>query len=75
MFKQLSTQNKEKKYVELNMDMFRNNYMAYISDLDSLNDIDFAFLVYETPDNPCSERWPIQQWFKEHRYNIKEWTK
>lgn len=42
MFKQLSTQNKEKKYVELNMDMFRNNYMAYISDLDSLNDIDFA---------------------------------
>lgn len=42
LFRQLSEQNKEKKYVELNMDMFRNNYMAFIPNLDSLNDIDFA---------------------------------
>ena len=41
---------------------------------EGINDIDFAFIVYETPQNPCSERWPIQQWFKEHNIEIKEWN-
>ena len=36
-------------------------------------DIDFAFLVYETPTNPCSERVAIQQYFKEHGINVQEW--
>lgn len=40
---------------------------------EKLNDVDFAFLVYETPQNGCSERWPIQQWFKEHNIQIEEW--
>ena len=38
-------------------------------------DVDFAFLVYEKYDNPCSERWPIQQWFKDNGMEIKEWKK
>ena len=40
---------------------------------EGLNDVNFAFLVYETPANPCSERWPIQQWFKEHNMQVEEW--
>ena len=39
-----------------------------------LQDIDFAFLVYETPTNPCSERVAIQQYFKEHGIECKEWN-
>ena len=44
-----------------------------ISKDEHLNDIDFAFLVYETPTNECSERGPIQQWFKENGIDVKEW--
>lgn len=40
---------------------------------EGLQDIDFAFLVYETPSNPCSERIAIQQWFREHDMPIEEW--
>lgn len=41
---------------------------------EDLKDIDFAFLVYETPWNPCSERVAIQQYFKEHGIECKEWN-
>jgi len=40
---------------------------------EGFQDIDFAFLVYETPENPCSERVAIQQWFKEHQIKCEEW--
>lgn len=40
---------------------------------EGLQDIDFAFLVYETPSNPCSERVAIQQWFRERGMPIEEW--
>lgn len=40
---------------------------------ENLKDVDFAFLVYEKYDNPCSERWPIQEWFKENGVEIEEW--
>ena len=40
---------------------------------ENLEDVDFAFIVYEKYDNPCSERWPIQKWFKEHNMEIQEW--
>lgn len=41
---------------------------------EGLQDIDFAFLVYETPWNPCSERVAIQQYFKEHGIKCEEWN-
>ena len=41
---------------------------------EGLQDIDFAFLVYETPWNPCSERIAIQQYFKEHGIKCEEWN-
>ena len=40
---------------------------------EGLKDVNFAFLVYETPANLCSERGPIQQWFKEHGIKVEEW--
>ena len=49
------------------------NLASKISINEGLKDIDFALLVYETPDNPCSERVAIQQWGREHNINIEEW--
>lgn len=40
---------------------------------ESLSDVDFAFLVFETPQNPCSERVALQQWCKENNISIAEW--
>ena len=37
--------------------------------------VDFAFLVYETPNNPCSERAPLQKWFTTNNIKIQEWKK
>lgn len=31
-----------------------------------------VLIVYETPDNPCSEREGIQAWFAEHGLEVKE---
>ena len=44
-----------------------------ISQDEKIKNLDFAFLVYETPQNPCSERGPIQQYFKEHKIKCEEW--
>ncbi|MCM1324386.1 MAG: hypothetical protein NC218_09505 [Acetobacter sp.] len=33
-----------------------------------------VFLVYETPDNPCSERQPLLDWFQSHGIDAKELT-
>ena len=32
-------------------------------------------LVYEKPDNPCSERWPLKEYFKAHGIELEEWRK
>jgi len=39
-----------------------------------LQSIDFAFIVYERFDNPCSERIVIQQYFKERGIKCEEWN-
>lgn len=35
----------------------------------------YVLIVHEAYDNPCSERWVIQDWFKDNGYNIKEFNK
>lgn len=40
---------------------------------DMRKDIDFAFIFFEKYDNPCSERWVVQKWLKEHGCKISEW--
>lgn len=34
---------------------------------------DICLIVYEKPDNPCSERGGLVEWFKENGVDIKEW--
>lgn len=48
------------------------NYMNELSK--KYNDADFAFIVFETPTQECSERWTIQQWFKDNGIEIEEWN-
>ena len=36
--------------------------------------IQVILLVHEAPNNPCSERVPIQEWFASHGVEVKEWT-
>ena len=42
---------------------------------EQLNDVSFAFIVYEKWDNLCSERAPIQNWFEKNGIVIEEWKK
>ena len=42
---------------------------------EGFEDVDVAILVYETPKNNCSERIPIQQWFRDNGMEIEEWHK
>jgi hypothetical protein len=60
-----------------------NDFMRHIQKLhDKLctdfsatdNDFDFAFIFFEKYDNPCSERWPVKQWFQNHGIQIEEWN-
>ena len=32
-----------------------------------------VLIVYEVPSNPCSERQPLQDWFKNNGVDIKEY--
>lgn len=42
---------------------------------ENLEEVNFAFLVYEKYDNPCSEREIIQQWFRDNGMEIEEWRR
>ena len=44
-----------------------------VEEKENLTDIDFAFIVFESPRNPCSERYPIQQWVRDNGVEIEEW--
>ena len=44
--------------------------IAYDSDI---KDFDFAFIFFEKYDNPCSERWAVQEWLRSHDVKIEEW--
>lgn len=39
-----------------------------------IQDPDIILIVYEVPENPCSESHKIIEWFKEHGYDLKWWT-
>lgn len=44
-----------------------------ISAGEGLDNIDFAFIFFETPRNECSERWPFLSWMKNYSIDIEEW--
>ena len=44
-----------------------------IKEGEHLNEVDFAFIVFEKYDNPCSERTSLQEWIRRNGIQIKEW--
>src|SRR5699024_834866 len=36
---------------------------------------DIILIFHEAPDNPCSERVVMHQWFNDNNYPIREWSK
>lgn len=60
------------------------DFAAFYSNLERLSvefkekdglDVDFAYIVFETPQNPCSERWALQAWSAVNGLEIREWQK
>ena len=68
--------NYEAQLNQINFDLFEkslNNLGLVVKDLLRLKeDPLFVFIVYEAPDNHCSEREIILKVLKEHGYNIEE---
>jgi len=50
------------------------NLKKQIEEGEGLQDVDFAFIVFESPKNPCSERTVIQAWGASLGIEIKEWS-
>lgn len=42
---------------------------------EGFQNVGLALLVYETPQNKCSERIVLQQWFKDNGMELEEWKK
>ena len=48
----------------------------YIQSLEKFShDPEIALILHEAPQNPCSERRVIQDWFAANNYPITEWSK
>ena len=48
-------------------------YCDKIKEAAKLPEADICLLVYEKPDNPCSERTALCNWFKENGHTLQEW--
>lgn len=46
-----------------------------IKENENFDDVDIAILVFETPQNKCSERQIIKNWFEKNGIKIEEWHK
>lgn len=44
-----------------------------LKDFPERKEFNFAFIFFEKYDNPCSERWVVQDWFRAHGVEIEEW--
>ena len=70
-------------YIIIKKNLENINFKEMIIDMQRLADdykekekineeIILVLIVYETPNNPCSERIPLQQYFTEHGWECKE---
>ena len=50
-----------------------NNLKRKMEVGEKLEDISFAFIVFEKPDNECSEREIIQLWLTDWELSVDEW--
>lgn len=66
---------KYKEYLDtLNFEQFMNDLKIFGEQLGILDPI-FVLIVHEKPSCVCAERPVLQQWFKEHGIELKEWNK
>lgn len=49
-----------------------NDFVEKLSNLTSISIDEVVLLVYEKPDNPCSERTVLKKWFSEHGIELQE---
>ena len=65
-----------KQIYRLNYDQVMNALLRqeqiFIREL-NVPEITYVLLFHEKPDNPCSERTVIRDWFHDHGYNLQEW--
>ncbi len=55
---------------------FLNQTMQHIKNTEGFEEEpECVILVHEKPDNPCSERWSLIDWFKEHGIDLVEFKK
>jgi len=47
--------------------------MASIVEEMTGEEAEIMLMVYEVPSNPCSERVPLQNWFKSYGIEVEEW--
>ena len=52
-----------------------NKLHDIIQEQEKINNVDFAFVFFEKYDNPCSERWTVQDWLQAHGVQVEEWHK
>ena len=46
---------------------------SFIQSIENMRELPMlVFMFYETPANPCSERKTLQDWFKDHGYDLQE---
>lgn len=67
------------KYLDtLNFDIIYSTLQRLASIFEKSRDdeqkVDICLVVYETPDNPCSERTPLINYFKKHGIEVKEFN-
>lgn len=67
-------QNYYKQIYSLDIDKVMDDFneIRYWLELDVADDYEIVILVYEKPDNPCSERHTLIQWFKDNGIDIEE---
>lgn len=69
--------NYRKQLDEIDFDKFSQDMEEILADYYSARKIcaNLVFIVYEVPDNPCSERGALIEWFKSHNVEVEEWNK
>lgn len=57
------------------MNYLESRASYFKSELGFTEEPEIILMVYETPDNKCSERNEIQKLFKNHGIEVREWSK
>lgn len=66
---------KYKEYLDtINFDEFIESFQEFYNN-SNIENLVFVLIVHEAPWRKCAERPVLQEWFKEHGIELKEWDK